>query len=334
LLFLFRDDSNLARVTVAFAFAAPLWLLREFGRRYLFAHMQVGKVVAMSFVGAIAQLIVIAVFAYLGSLSAATALIAIGVGSGISGFGRLWLSRASFQFDRRKWFYFLHKNWVMGRWLLACQGMGIFAESTMPWLIWFWLGPTVTGLYAACDSLIRFANPVVTSLNNVYTPRIAHGLNEGGKAELNRIVCKAATLLILFLCAFCIALAVGGEWLLNAFGKTYTGVTATLVVLGINQLMGRFGVGFAPSGALWVLERANIIVLALGASLAASLSVAPLLLARYASLGAALALLTGSLVYTAVTIGFYRAEIRDDKEESFVEIGPGLSPAASTGSAL
>jgi O-antigen/teichoic acid export membrane protein len=332
-LFLLREETSVASVAAAFALATPLLLLREFGRRFLFAHMQVARVVAMSIVGSTAQLIVLGVMAYYGKLSTTTALLAIAVGSGISGFGRLWLSRAGFHFNHRRWSYFLYKNWDMGRWLLPCQAMGIFAENTMPWMIWIWLGPTATGLFAACDWLIRFSNPVFMSLNNVFTPRVARGLNDGGKVELNRIVWKATALLSLFLCAFCIGLAIAGEWILNRlFGKTYEGFSATLVVLGINQLVGRFGLGFAPSVALWVLQRANLTLFALAAGLAASLLVAPLLLAHYGSLGAALALLTGSLVYSAVTIAFYRAQIRDPTKESFTAIGPAVRSAAPTGS--
>jgi O-antigen/teichoic acid export membrane protein len=308
-------------------------LLREFGRRYLFAHMQITKVVIMTVAGGTAQLSALCALAYGGRLSAATALFAIGIGSGISGLGWLWLSRDAFQFSPRSWSYFAHKNWVAGRSLLAYQGIGHLAQGIMPWLVWFWLGPVATGLFAACETIIRLANPVVTSLVNVLTPRMALGLHDGGKAELNRIVWKATALLTFYLFAFCILLALVGEWFLTrSFGNSYVGFSATLVVMGIQQLVGRFGLGLAPSGALWLLQRANCILMAVGANLVVCLIVAPLLLPHYAILGAALALLAGSLANSAASVGFYLAEMRSGKEEGFVAVCPAISSAAPAGS--
>ena len=332
-LFLSGQDAQLVSVVGVFALVAPLWLLREFGRRYLFAHLQVQKVVAMSVVAGVAQLIVLFVLVYIGRLSASTALLAIGVGSGTAGFGWLWLSRGSFQFNRRRWSYFVHKNWSIGRWLLACQATAVLSANTMPWLILIWLGPTATGLFAACEALIRFANPIIVSLNNVLTPRLALGSNDGGKAELNRIVCKATALLTLFLFAFCIVLALAGEWLLNqSFGKTYAGYWATLVVLGINQLVAK--VALAPSRALLLLQRVNINAFAEGASFAVSLLLLPLLLPQYATLGAALALLTGSLVYSVVIIWSYLAVMNEGERTPRFSIRRTTSPTAPVGGGL
>ena len=61
------------------------------------------------------------------------------------------------------------------------------------------------------------------------------------------------------------------------------------------------------------------------------LIVAPLLLHYYGSLGAASALLIGSLAYSAVTVGFYVAEISDGEPGSFMAMSPAMSSAASTG---
>jgi O-antigen/teichoic acid export membrane protein len=328
---LHSGETNLGGVVAAFALALPLWLLREFGRRYLFAQMQVAKVVVISVVGGIAQLAMLGMLAYFGRLSAATALLAMGVSSGIAGLGWLWLSRAAFRFNRRRWSYFALKNWLFGRWLLVCQAMSILAQSTMPWFVLIWLGPTATGLFAACQTIIRFANPIIVSQLNVLTPRLALGFKDGSKVELNRIVWKATALLTLVLVAFCVVLAVAGEWFLTgSFGKIYAGCSATILVLGINQVVGSFGI--PHGGALWVLQRVNINLLAHGVNLAVSLLVAPFLLSHYASLGAALALLIGSLAYSAVTVGFYLVEIREGKDESFIAIGQAMTTAASIGS--
>ena len=114
--------------------------------------MQVTRVVAMSVAGSMTQLIALSLFAYTGRLSAATsAICAIGFGSGVAACGWLWFSRRTFRFDQARSSYFLLKNSVVGCWILASQATSVLAANlVMPWLIVFWLGPTATGIFAAC----------------------------------------------------------------------------------------------------------------------------------------------------------------------------------------
>jgi O-antigen/teichoic acid export membrane protein len=325
-------NTGLARVVAAFALVLPLWLLREFTRRYLFAHMQVANVIAMTIAASMVQFIILCILAFTAHLSAASALCAIGIAYGCSSLTWLWLSRAEFQFIQPRWSYFALKNWVMGRWVLAGQATNVLGANIMPWLIWIWLGPTATGLFAACDATLRFANPIIVSLSNVLAPRAALAFNEGGKMELNRIVWKATGLLTLFLFAFCCVLAVEGEWFLNhSFGSAYAGYSATLLLLGLNQLVAKLALG--PGRAVLLLERPNILLLAEGSGLAASLAAAPLLIPTFGSIGAAVALLIGSVVTSAITIGGYFVAMRAGGDEEYVSIGapvPAVAPVRST----
>lgn len=329
--YFFHSDEGMAKALGAFAIVAPVWLFREFGRRHFFAQMEVTKVLVMSAAGSIAQLATLFFLSYTGRLSAATALLAIGLGSFVAGLGWVWFNRAAWRGGPSRWRYYAVKNWVMGRWLLASHGSSVVAANTMPWLVMIWLGPSATGLFAACDAILRFANPIIISLSNVLTPRAAIGLNDGGKAELNRIVWKATTQLTLFLFAFCMVLALTSEWLLRrSFGQAYAGYWATLVVLAVNQLAARFSL--ASRWALMLLERANIILLADGVGVAVSLLLAPLLLPRYGSLGAAVALLVSSVASSALVVGFYCVEMRDGRGERFLPMVPAASTATSAGS--
>jgi O-antigen/teichoic acid export membrane protein len=324
------DNAGLARIIGVFAVVFPLWMLREFGRRYLFANMQVAKVVVMSSVGGVAQLIMICALAYIGKLSDATALTAMGIASGISGFGWLWLSRASFQFNHRRWSYFALKNWIFGRWVLASHATAVVAGNAMPWLVVIWLGPSGTGVYAACDAILRFANPIIVSLNNVLTPRLAIGFKKGGKAELNRIVWQTNGLLSLFLLVFCSLIVVGGKWIMHrSFGSDYSGYWAALVVLAIGQLIDLLSL--ASSRALMVLDRARVNLYAESFGLTVSLVAAVLLIPLYGILGAAIANLAGSLALTVATVGAYVAAVRDEGAGYFA-IGAARTSPVSIGS--
>jgi O-antigen/teichoic acid export membrane protein len=325
-----RGDTSVARVVATLAIVAPIWLIREFGRRYLFAHMQNLRVVVMSAAATTTQFAVLSVLVMADRLSAITALFAMGLGSGVAGFGWLWLSRRLFHFDRARSKYFLLKNWVLGRWILASQGTSVLAVNMMPWLIVLWLGPTATGIFAACDSILRFANPIIISLTNVLTPRASISFSHGGKPALRRIVWKASALLSLFLSAFCVLLAVAGQFILSrSFGDSYSAYWATLVVLGLNQLVCRLAL--APGRALVVLERADIMLYAEVAALGTSLIAATVLIPLYGVLGAALSLLAGSLPFTALTVGAYFVVMRDGEGQPRFSFGRTTQSAAPAG---
>jgi O-antigen/teichoic acid export membrane protein len=329
---LIRGDASLARVVAAFALVSPLWLLREFGRRYLFAHMQVTRVLAMSVAGSMTQLIALGLFAYTGRLSAATALCAMGFGSGVAAFGWLSLSRRAFRFDHARSSYFLLKNWVLGRWILASQATAVLSANMMPWLIVFWLGPTATGIFAACHSILRFScNPIIISLSNVLAPKAAIGFSDGGKPAVRRIVWKASALLSLFLFAFCVLLAIAGEPILKrSFGDAYAAYWPVLVVLGLSPAL--TGLALAPGQTLLLLERANIILWGEIAGFATSLVAATVLIPRYGVLGAAFSLLAGNVPFTAWIVSAYLAVMSEDEAGSQLSIGrASASPAPAGG---
>jgi O-antigen/teichoic acid export membrane protein len=322
---------NLACIVGVFAIVFPFWMLREFGRRYLFANMQVAKVVIMSSVGGFLQLVMICLLAYSGKLSDATALTAMGIASGISGFGWLWFSRTCFQFNRRRWSYFTLKNWIFGRWVLASHATAVVAGNAMPWLVVIWLGPSGTGVYAACDAILRFANPIIVSLNNVLTPRLAIGFKKGGKAELNRIVWQTNGFLSLFLLVFCFLVAVGGKWIMHtSFGSDYSGYSAALVVLAIGQLIDLLSL--ASSRALMVLNLARVNLYAESFGLTVSLIAAVLLIPLYGILGAAIANLAGCLALTVATVGAYHVAVRDGGGVGLFAIASARSSPPSIGS--
>jgi O-antigen/teichoic acid export membrane protein len=292
--------------------------------------MQVTRVVAMSVVGTVTQLIALCMLAYTGRLSAATALCAMGLGSGVAGFGWLWFSRHAFRFDSARFSYFLLKNWVLGRWILASQATAVLATNVMPWLIIYWLGLTATGIFLACDSILRFANPIIISLTNVLTPRASISFNDGGKPALRRIVWKASMLLSLFLFAFCVLLAIAGETILTrSFGDDYAAYWPVLVVLGLNQLLAR--VALAPGRALLLLQRANVILWAEVAGFATALIAASVLIPKYGVLGAAFSLLLGNVPYTALTVSAYFSAMRDGEGGSQRSIGRATASSAPAG---
>ena len=331
-IFYLGKGDGLHRVVAVFAIVLPVWSLREFGRRYMFANMEVAKVVVMSAVGALIQFIAICLLAYTGRITAVTALLAMGLASAISASGWLWYSRSLFRFNRRKWSHYARKNWDFGSWILASHAMAVVAGNVMPWLIVAYLGASATGVFAACDAILRFANPIITSLNNVLTPRLSIGFNKGGKEELHRIVLQTTGMLALFLLGFCAFLTVAGKHLLNwSFGPEFDGYWLALVTLAASQLTETLGL--ATSRALMVLNRASLNLYAEGVGLSTSFIAAMILIPRFGIEGAALAHLSGSIALAVATAIAYLSAIRDGESESVFAIGrtaAALTPAGGT----
>jgi len=312
-LYLVRGDDSFARVVAAFMLMSPLSLLREFGRRYLFANMQVGRVVVMSLAASMTQIIALAFFAYTSSLSAATALFAMGFGNGVTAFGWLLLSCRTFHFDHGRSSNFFIKNWLLGRWQLGIEATAILSANVMPWFIVFFLGTTATGIFAACDSILRLANPVSIAIRNVFTPKVAIDHSNAGKSAVRRTVWKVTGFLTLFQCVFFILLAVAGEQILKwSFGAAYGAYWSVLVALAFNQLLAK--VALAPGRALFLVDHANIVLWAEVTALAISLVAATILTPPFGVLGAALSLVAGNLLFVTWTGGAFFAVMRDDKE--------------------
>jgi O-antigen/teichoic acid export membrane protein len=322
-------DGALARVIGAFVLAAPLCLIREFGRRYLFAHMQVARVVAMTIAASSAQLIAVGLFAYAGYLSACTALLAMGFGSGLAILGWLRLNLHAFRFDESFSREFLLKSWGLGRWIFASETTAVVSANVMPWLIVFLIGPAATGIFAACDSILRFTNPVIISMTNVFTSKVSLDYSNNGKAAVRRNVRNASAFLIVFQCAFCILLVVAGEPILKrSFGDAFATYWPVLAVLGLNQLVAKLAL--APGRALMLVDRVNVFLWAEIAGLAISLVAAIALAPRYGVLGAALSLVAGNVLLTAWTVSAYFAVMRDDKEAGPILISTSsATPAAA-----
>jgi O-antigen/teichoic acid export membrane protein len=284
----------------------------------------------MSIAGSTVQVIALCFFAYTGSLSAGAALCAMGLGGSIVAFGWLWLTRRAFSFDDALSGKLLLKNWLLGRWILGSEATAVFAANAMPWLIAFWLGPTATGIFAACDSILRFTNPIIVAIRNVLTSKAAIDYSNGGKPAVRRIVWKTGMFLSFFQLAFCILLAAAGAPILRLlFGDAYTDYWPVLLVLGINQLLSRLA--FAPGRALVLVDRADIALWGDVAAFLTSFFAAVLLTSHYGLLGAAFSLVAGTTFLLAWTVGAYFVIMRGDKGIEPLLIGR-CSASASAGS--
>ncbi len=284
-------------VVVAWALVAmlPFALLREFGRRFAFAHLRMAEALALDVAVAVVQLAGLAWLASTGRLSAGTALAVIGVACGLTGAVWLYRARGNFVIRRKEAWSTLRPSWALGKWLFASQITLSVQAYFIHWLLACLLGMEATGVYAACLTVVLFSNPLTLGLSNALAPRTAQAYSEGGGAALRRVVFQTTLLLGTAMAVFCAVVIFAGEDILRVLynGSQYAGQGHTVAVLSLAMLVS--ALGMPASGALATVERPDLIFKAGLWAVVLSTALIPCLVVGWGVTGAAYGFLAGNV---------------------------------------
>jgi O-antigen/teichoic acid export membrane protein len=157
-------------------------------------------------------------------------------------------------------------------------------------------GAEATGVYAACMSVVAFANPFLRGLGNTLLPRAVVAWRQRGTRGLWRRSVTDALLLGVPMALFCVAVAAVGDdvvrWLYRSQEFAGHGVTMTVLTLAVLAAT----LGIPATNALASIERprANVAIGA-GAALVTLFAVWSLEV-RWGLLGIACGALTGNVV--------------------------------------
>jgi O-antigen/teichoic acid export membrane protein len=278
---LFTEGSPPELTAMIWALAAvmPFALFREFGRRFEFMNLQIGHALMLDVAVSAIQLCMLGLLAWTGRMSAVTACGALGVSI------RPSQIRVT-----------LKQSWGLGKWLFVNQIMVQVQRYITYWLSAVIAGAAVTGVYAACMSVVAFANPLLFGLGNILAPRSVLAWKEGGGARLRRQAIRDSLLFAAVLAPFCVLVWLAGDDVMRFLfqGKEYEGHGHTVTILALATLAS--AVGMPASNALASMERPRAIV-GVGA-VAAVLTVVLVwwLMTRWGLLGAAYGVWLGNMV--------------------------------------
>ena len=287
------------------AAVAQFAMLREFGRRFVFAHLKIAHALMLDAAVVAMQLAMIGGLAWTGRMSAVTALGALGLSSGLAGLGWLYLARAEFAIRLADLRAAMKQGWRLGRWLFIKQAITQTQDFIAYWLSAAIAGAAVTGVFAACMSVIAFANPLVFGLSNILAPRSVMAWRDGGGASLRRQVMRDALLIGAVLIPFCAVVMLLGNDVMRLLYRSEEFVAPghTLGILAFAALAS--AIGLPAANALAAMERPRMIV---GATLIGTILTVGLvwgLLPERGLPGAAVGMLLGSAVgSTGLWIGF------------------------------
>ena len=237
-------DRGLINIVCALAGAIPFVLLRDFARRFAFAHLNVSMAIKVDAAAAILMVGAIGALGWAGELSAARAIVAIGAACGLATLGWLYLAKARFAWSVRNLVPAMHRSWSIGKWFLSGQ-LAVQAQGYMvPWLALVLAGAAVTGVYAACVSIVAFANPFIYGICNVLTPKYVDILKANDVSMLRRRVACDALLLAAAMTAFCVLILMFGDGVMRLLyqGAEYAGHIDILAILSVATLVAVAGV--------------------------------------------------------------------------------------------
>lgn len=290
---------ELIAMTWAVAAVAPLAFLREFSRRFAFAHLHVRKALILDIGVAAVQLGMLGMLAHGGWLSATMALGTIGVACGLSGAAWLYRERRTFAVRADRLPETARRKWGLGKWLFANHVVTAIQVQITYWLLLWMVGTAATGIYAACMSVTLLANPFIQGLNNILCPKAAVAFSEGGETRLRREILQQSLLLGMTMLLFCLLVMAAGEDIMQLLypGRDYAGYGQIVMVLALEALL--IAIGMPVVTALSVMEcaRANFWIGLIGTVITAIL--VALLVFQWGLLGAAYGVLAGSLARLA-----------------------------------
>jgi O-antigen/teichoic acid export membrane protein len=249
----------LTEIALTLAGTVSFILLREFARRFAFAHLKCKQALVLDAAGALIHLLLLGFLVSTQSLTAVTALAALGFSCGIIGLAWLWFGNLEFSVRLAALRATLRQTWDLGKWLF-CGQMAVQAQGYMTyWLSMVIAGAAITGVYAACMSLIALINPILYGFFNVLTPRSVRTLQNHGAGALRQEAVRHALTLLALLSPFCLLVICFGEGALQILypAKEYSGNGHVLSVLALSCLPA--AIGMPASVALSALQRGRVV---------------------------------------------------------------------------
>ena len=158
-------------LVIAVAMAIPPVLLREFGRRYSFAHLLTSQALIVDAAVTVSLIAILVGLAWAGHLKAFTAVLTLGFACGSCALTWLLFKRRAFDFDRKNAALTIRSSFELGKWLLLSQLALQMQGYATHWITMLAAGAVATGLYSACLSIVALANPFLFGYFNILTPR-------------------------------------------------------------------------------------------------------------------------------------------------------------------
>ena len=283
-------------------------LFKEYARQLSLAQLRPALALTLDIGVTVLQVGTLLWFASRGSLSASTAVLALGIAAGIAGAVWLVLCRKDFLPTVADVLPDFKKNWAFARWIFVYALLFTASVQSYPWMLGAMHGVEATATFGACFMVVNLmANPLVIGLGSFLGPKTAQAYASGGTDALAPVVAKASLFFLATLGLFCAALFLVGGWLLVLLsGEKYAGNGLVVFVIALGQLAWAYTV--PANAALYAMEHAEVGFQALVCALGVTLTLGAGLVWISGPLGAAGGMLAGNIAacfYTRMALRRY-----------------------------
>ena len=286
------DSAGLLGPLAVLVVVTPFLLLREFARRYAFAHLRVRVALALDLLVSAVQLGGLGCVAYLGSVSAFWAYVVSGIAAVIGSLAWLWSSTAEFRWERGRMAEDWGRNWGFGKWVAGAHLVSVLHMYLAHWMLAAMIDQSATGIFTACLTVLVLANPFILGMSNVLSPKAAHVFAEDGLAATRQLVIRYALLIASVLLAFTVVAASGGNaFIVWAFQERYAGNDSSILVLAVGTIA--LGISFAAASGLRAIDRPEVNFWAGIVGLLTTAALSALLIGHLGVLGASIGLVAG-----------------------------------------
>ena len=281
--------------------AAPLILLREDLRRFMFADLHIGSAIVVDITVSVAQLAGLFVLGYFGKLTLFSIFSVMGGACALAAVVWLLIDPPQLEFSVERFRSDWTHNWAFGKWALRGHLLNSTTPYLMIWLVNVAVSPAAAGLLGACTSLIGITRVIQAGVTNVLTTQASCAFTSGGWSSLRRLLWRNTLFLALTLGSACLLFIVTGDRLaVLVFGSLGRGSGPILIVLAFAMLCSSFSV--VAGNGLWAIERARSNFFADIFCAAGILGVAALAVVPFGAFGAALAVLAGNCLAMVVRV--------------------------------
>ena len=237
--------------------AIPSLLLREFVRRYCFAHLKAWQAFSVD----LAYLI----FAILGflltivyfELTVISVIVVMTLSCTASAGAWMFLNHRSFLFDIHEVRGVAASMASVGGWLTFGQIAAQAQSFSVQWIALLTVGPAATGVYTASLSVISLSNPLLFGYFNLLTPQFVRCYKSSGLDAVFRRAVLSSLLLGCLTSCFALFVFFLGDWILRVLfpGEEYQSSSKILVILAVALVASSLG---GPATiALVTLDRAK-----------------------------------------------------------------------------
>jgi O-antigen/teichoic acid export membrane protein len=275
----------------------PLLLLREFVRRFAFAHFRVRAAIAFDLAVSVMQLSGLLLLAWFHRLSIPAVYLVIGGSCGVACAAWFVAGAHPWRFTPAHIAADWRDHWSFGRWALAGQLAGLTC-CVLPWMLERAHGVGAAGVWGTCNQLVGPASLFIMGMTNSFFPKAAHAFAHGGGPEVARVMRATMLMFVAVLGTFCLAAWFAGDLLLVLFGRGYVGNGAVVAVLALAALAD--ALGMTAGGGLWAMHRPKANFAADVVQTVVTFAVAGGLVVPLGALGIAIAMVAGRSAGAAV----------------------------------